>query len=73
MDRPTREALDRLAEVVAERPLEGPVVLSEAYLRNVERVERLSCNRRGTDKSWTEHLLEDWTEAVARARRRPVE
>ena len=54
MDDETRRALDAIAEAVSSKPPEGPIVLSDEYLRLVEQVEQLPENRPGTDKTWTE-------------------
>ena len=42
---------------VAWKPPEGPIVLSDEYLRLVERAEQLPENRPGTDKTWVERML----------------
>lgn len=57
MDEVLRRALAGIDEAVAWKPPEGPIVLSEEYLRLVERAERLPENRPGADKTWTERLL----------------
>ena len=44
-----REILDAL---VRDTPDAGFRPLSSGYLRAVDRVERLPCNRTGADKSW---------------------
>ncbi len=52
MDNSTREAL-RILDEFERLPREsGPVVLSEAYLRAVERWEALPENQPGSDKTW---------------------
>ena len=67
MDEVTRRALEGIAEARASKPDEGPIVLSSDYLRLVERVERLPENRPGTDKTWTERVLDSWKNAVENA------
>ena len=73
MDKALRMALDGIAEAVAWKPEPGPIVLSEEYLRLVERAEQLPQNRPGTDKSWTERCLDSWKKAVENAREIPRE
>ncbi|MBI5435284.1 MAG: hypothetical protein HZA52_20790 [Planctomycetes bacterium] len=67
-NRKAREALDRAKKLL---PPEGPVVLSSEYLRLIERAERLPQNRPGTDKSWTQRVLDEWAYFVAHAKRQP--
>jgi hypothetical protein len=71
MDEVTRRALDGIAAAESAQPSEGPIVLSKEYLRLVERAEKLPENRPGTDKTWTERVLEEWTHLVETARRLP--
>lgn len=71
MDELTRKALEAIETARSAQPAEGPIVLSEAYLRLVERVEALPENRPGTDKTWTERVLEEWKHLVETARRLP--
>lgn len=73
MDDATRAALDAIAEAKARKPPEGPIVLSPEYLRLVERAEQLPANRPGTDKTWTERVLDSWKDAVENAREIPRE
>lgn len=68
MDDVTRRALEGIAEAEAWKPAEGPIVLSREYLRLVERVEQLPESRPGTDKTWTEEVLESWASAVETSR-----
>lgn len=68
MDDVTRRALEAIAAAEAMKPPEGPIVLSEEYLRLVERAEQLPENRPGTDKSWTERVVAEWTYLVKTAR-----
>jgi len=46
----------------------GPVVLSPAYLRAVERWEALPENAAGADKSWVDLCQRDWDEHFAKVR-----
>jgi len=71
MDEQTRRALDAIAAARGAQPAEGPIVLSEEYLRLVERAEQLPANRPGTDKAWTERVLSEWSRLVAGSRRLP--
>ena len=71
MDEVTRRALEEIAAAKAAQPSEGPIVLSEEYLRRVERAEKLPENRRGTDKTWTERVLAEWTHLVETGRELP--
>lgn len=73
MDEATRRALEALDEARAAQPEDGPIVLSEEYLRLVERAERLPENRPGTDKTWTERVVLEWQRLVESARRIPRE
>lgn len=68
MDELTRKTLAAISEQEAVQPAEGPVVLSEEYLRLVRQAERLPANRPGADKTWTERVLEEWKHLVATAR-----
>lgn len=58
MDEANRRALAAIDAAVQAQPPPGPVVLSDEYLAMVEQVEALPENRPGTDKTWTERLLE---------------
>jgi hypothetical protein len=50
--------LRKLLEVYARTPRQtGPVVLPDAYLRAVERVEALPDNASGADKGWVSDVL----------------
>jgi hypothetical protein len=48
----------------------GPVQLRQEYLQAVERLEALSENRAGVDKSWVERSRRDFREYLARVQRR---
>jgi hypothetical protein len=64
--RATREsAPDRLKEPVSS----GPVPLSDEYRRAVEKVELLTQNRPGVDKSWVEQFLQEYRAHYSRASR----
>lgn len=71
MDSPNRKALEALDRAKKLLPPEGPVVLSSEYLRLIERAERLPQNRPGTDKSWTQRVLDEWAWIVKNAKRVP--
>jgi hypothetical protein len=71
MDEVTRRALEAIDAAKSAQPTEGPIVLSEEYMRLVERVEALPENRPGTDKTWTERVLEEWRHLVETARELP--
>jgi hypothetical protein len=73
MDEMTRRALQSIAQAKSLSPPEGPVVLSDEYLRLIERVEALPENRPGTDKSWTERVLASWKRTLQTAREVPPE
>lgn len=73
MDDVTRRALDGIAAAKAMQPKPGPIVLSDEYLRLIERVEQLPENRPGTDKTWTERVLESWKQALKTVREIPRE
>lgn len=73
MDESLRKALDVLKQAERWKPPPGPVVLTEEYLRLVERAERLPQNRPGTDKTWVERALASWKHEVTTARRIPRE
>ena len=60
MDDALRRALEGIAAAKEAQPDEGPIVLSQEYLRLVERAEQLPQNRPGTDKTWTERVLMEW-------------
>lgn len=64
MDDVLRRALEGLERAKALQPPPGPVVLSDEYLRLIERAEALPQNRPGTDKTWTERVLETWKEVL---------
>ncbi|MFT5478166.1 MAG: hypothetical protein ACI8Y8_003529 [Planctomycetota bacterium] len=57
MDDATKRTLAAIDAAVAWKPPEGPIVLSDEYLRLVERAEQLPENRPGTDKTWVERML----------------
>jgi hypothetical protein len=46
----------------------GPVALSPAYLRAIERWEALPENADGADKSWVDRSRRSWKEHFAKAR-----
>jgi len=71
MDDATRKALEAIDAAVAAKPPEGPIVLSEEYLRLVRRVEELPENKPGTDKTWTERVVDEWKHLVESAREIP--
>lgn len=71
MDDVLRRALQGIAQAKAMSPPAGPVVLSDEYLRLIERVEALPQNRPGTDKTWTERALESWKEVLGGIREIP--
>lgn len=71
VDDVTRRALTAIAEAEAWKPAEGPIFLSSEYLRLVERAEELPENRAGSDKTWTERVLESWRRAVEASREIP--
>ncbi|MEW6074474.1 MAG: hypothetical protein AB1726_18000 [Planctomycetota bacterium] len=71
MDDAARRAREGIAAAESTLPSEGPIVLSEEYLRLVERAEKLPESRPGTDKTWIERTLEEWTRLVETARRIP--
>jgi hypothetical protein len=60
MDDVLCRALEGIAAAESAKPPPGPIVLSEEYLRLVERVEEHPANRPGTDKTWTERALLEW-------------
>lgn len=68
MDESLRRALEAIETAKAAQPPEGPVVLSEEYLRLVELAEQLPQNRPGTDKAWTERVFQEWDYIVRNAR-----
>ena len=68
MDKVTRDALDGIAAAESWKPSEGAIVRTNEYLRLVERVEGLPESRRGTDKTWTERVLDSWRNATETAR-----
>jgi hypothetical protein len=55
---PETEACIKLVRELAEKwqPPPGPIVLSEDYLRLVERLEQHPRNAAGRDKSWVERM-----------------
>lgn len=71
MDDVLRRALEGIAKAEASSPPPGPIVLSDEYLRLIERVEALPQNRPGTDKTWTERALESWNEVLKNIREIP--
>lgn len=71
MDEVTRRALEGIKAAETVKPRAGPVVLSDEYVRLVQRVEQLQENRPGTDKTWTERVLAEWKRLVESARELP--
>ena len=71
MDEERRRTWEAIREALRTKPLEGPIVLSEEYLRLIARVERLPENRPGTDKTWVERALAAWEYEVENAREIP--
>jgi hypothetical protein len=51
------------------RPRKRPIVLDEAYLRAIEKLESLPENQSGADKTWVERALRSWRDHYARALR----
>src|SRR5262245_15273750 len=45
-----------------------PEVLPEAYLRALQEIEDLPCNRPGQDKSWVVRAVRHWREVIRSAR-----
>jgi hypothetical protein len=64
---PSLTLLDKFAKMPREV---GPVSLSQEYLRAVERVEWLSTNQSGADKSWVPRAQEQFLRHYGLARRR---
>ncbi len=62
-----REILDELSRTPVPT---GPVELSQAYLRAVERVEKLPVNRARADKTWVIRIVRESAELFARAVRK---
>ena len=58
-----RTLLDRFRRM----PREGPIELSEAYLRRVVRQENSPANAPGQDKSWVDRLDREFREHYRRA------
>ncbi|HVS11695.1 MAG TPA: hypothetical protein VMS76_17640 [Planctomycetota bacterium] len=57
MDPQLKAALEILEKAEREwQPPPGPIVLTEDYLRQVERVEALPRNQPGEDKTWVERV-----------------
>lgn len=73
MDDATRRAHRALDEAKAWKPPEGPIVLSDEYLRLVDRAADLPQNRPGSDKTWTERVLIEWKRALETVREIPRE
>lgn len=71
VDDATRKTLEAIERAKVSLPPEGPVVLSDEYLRLIERVEALPENRPGTDKAWTERVLTSWKRALKTVREAP--
>jgi hypothetical protein len=60
VDPQLRAVLEILEKAEREwKPPPGPIVLSDEYLRLVERYETLPQSRSGVDKTWVGRLLED--------------
>ena len=64
-------AMELIREAKRSLPPPGPVVLTEEYLRWVELAEQLPENRSGSDKTWTERTLVEWSQALADLEERP--
>jgi hypothetical protein len=43
------------------------ILLDDAYLKAVDKLESLPANRSGADKTWVERALRAWREHYARA------
>ncbi|MCK6447201.1 MAG: hypothetical protein L6Q99_12500 [Planctomycetes bacterium] len=71
MDDPNRKAREARDRAKKPLPPEGPTVSSSEHLRSMERAERLPQNRPGTDKSWTQRVLDEWAYSVADDKRQP--
>jgi hypothetical protein len=57
VDAQLKIALEILEKAEREwKPPAAPVVLTDAYLRGVERIEALSPNQPGADKAWVERV-----------------
>ena len=68
----TRAEVLRLLDPYARQPKpSGPVALSPAYLRAIERWEALPDNAAGTDKSWVDRCRDEFEAHFARARLLP--
>ncbi|HVS11696.1 MAG TPA: hypothetical protein VMS76_17645 [Planctomycetota bacterium] len=60
MDPQLKAALEILEKAEREwKPPPGPIVLSDEYLRLVERYEALPQSRSGVDKTWVGRLIDD--------------
>ncbi len=69
MDSDTRRALRLLEDVTRNVRTKGPVTLDEGYLQRIARVEAMSQNQDGADKSWVWECLESSRLHFERARR----
>jgi hypothetical protein len=70
-DPATETALRGLAEAVAAAKRLPPFTLDDHYLDLIARVEAMSCNRPGTDKTWLHQLHGDDLAYFAACRRLP--
>lgn len=65
---PSIEAALRILDEIKREPIPtGPVALSEAYLRAVERLESRSEFQAGVDKSWVFATSRRYLETLAKA------
>ncbi len=68
---PTKAEVLEMLDAYARLPkVEGPVTLSPAYVRAVERWEALPENVAGADKSWVGRCLRAFGAHIAKARAR---
>lgn len=66
---PSWEEILELAE--SWKPPDGPVALSEEYLRLIDRVEREVAARPDKDVSWVERVFDQWRYVVRNTHRVP--
>jgi len=59
-----RELLDRFRRMPRET---GPVTLSDAYLRRIDRQEASPANAPGADKSWVSRSIEEFDRTMKQA------
>jgi hypothetical protein len=66
---PTKAEVLEMLDAYARLPKpSGPLALSSAYLRAIERWEGLPENAAGADKSWVSRCQRDWGAHFAKAR-----